>query len=242
VNGILTRDPLVIRTAQITLITPDFAKARTSLEDILKRHGGHIGILTIGSPADSGQSLQATLRVPSSQLDAAMAEIRNLGRVETEQQGGEEVTQQMVDLEARLANARNTEQRLADIMHRNSGKIGDVLAVEKEIDRVRGEIERMEAERKNLGDRVNFSTLDVRINEEYKAHLAVAAPSAFSRLRNSAVEGYRNVADSLTGIAMFLLTYGPAVVLWAALLFFPARFAWRRLRKSGPRIQGEERR
>lgn len=242
VNGILTRDPLVIRTAQITLITPDFANARVSLEDILKRHRGHIGILTIGSPADSGQSLQATLRVPSSQLDAAMAEIRNLGRVETEQQGGEEVTQQMVDLEARLANAHNTEQRLADIMHRNSGKIGDVLAVEKEIDRIRGEIERMEAERKNLGDRVNFSTLDVRINEEYKAHLAVAAPSTFSRLRNSAVEGYRNVADSLAGIAMFLLTYGPAVVLWAALLFFPVRFAWRRLRKSGPRMPGEERR
>jgi hypothetical protein len=230
-----TRDPLVIRTAQITLITPDFAKARASLENILKRHGGHIGNLAIGSPADSGQSLQATLRVPAPQLDATMAEIRNLGRVETEQQGGEEVTQQMVDLEARLANARNTEQRLANIMRRSTGKITDVLAVEKEIDRVRGEIEGMEAERKNLGDRVNFSTLDVRINEEYKAHLAVAAPSTVSRLRNAAVEGYRNVADSLTGIAMFLLSYGPALILWAALLFFPGRLAWRRLRKSGTR-------
>jgi hypothetical protein len=226
------RDPLVIRTAQITLTTINFAQARASLEEILKRHGGHIGSLNAGAPADAGQTLQATLRVPANRLDAAMAEIRHLGRVESEQQGGEEVTGQMADLEARLANTRNTEQRLAGILRGSTGKIADVLAVEKEIDRVRGEIERMEAERKNLGDRVNFATLEVRINEEYKAHLAVSAPSASSRLRNSAVEGYRNVADTLTGTAMFVLSYGPALVLWAALLFFPARYAWRRLRKS----------
>jgi hypothetical protein len=228
------RDPLVIRTAQITLTTPNFAQARAAVEEILKRHGGHIGRLSIGTPSDSGQTLQATLRVPVNQLDGALAEIRRLGRVETEQQGGEEVTAQMVDLDARLANAHNTEQRLADILRRSTGKITDVLAVEKEIDRVRGEIEQMDAEHKNLGDRVNFSTLDVRINEEYQAHLAVAAPSTPSRLRNSAVEGYRNVADSLTGIAMFGLSYGPAFVFWSALLFFPARYAWRRLRKSQP--------
>jgi hypothetical protein len=228
-------DRLVIRTAQITLTTPNFAQARAAVEEILKRHGGHIGHLNIGTPADSGQTLQATLRLPVNQLDGALAEIRRLGRVETEQQGGEEVTEQMVDLEARLTNAHNTEQRLADILRRSTGKITDVLAVEKEIDRVRGEIERMDAEHKNLRDRVNFATLHVRINEEYQAHLAVAAPSTPSRLRNSAVEGYRNVADSLTGIAMFGLSYGPALVLWCALLFFPARYAWRRLRKSQPR-------
>ena len=185
------------------------------------------------SPADSGQTLQATLRVPANRLDTAMVEIRHLGRVENEQQGGEEVTGQTIDLDSRLANTRNTEQRLAGILRGSTGKISDVLAVEKEIDRVRGDIERMEAERKNLGDRVNFATLEVRINEEYKAHLAVSAPSTPGRLRNSAVEGYRNVADSLTGIAMLVLAYGPALVLWAALLFFPARFAWRRLRKRG---------
>lgn len=232
-DQVLPRDPLVTRTAQITLATTNFAQARASLEETLKRHGGHIGTLNVGSPADSGQTLQATLRVPANRLDTAMVEIRHLGRVENEQQGGEEVTGQTIDLDSRLANARNTEQRLAGILRGSTGKISDVLAVEKEIDRVRGDIERMEAERKNLGDRVNFATLEVRINEEYKAHLAVSAPSAPGRLRNSAVEGYRNVADSLTGIAMLVLAYGPALVLWAALLFFPARFAWRRLRKRG---------
>jgi len=231
-DTVVTREPLVIRTAQIFLTTPNFAKSRASLEDILKRHGGHIGALHIESPADTGQTLQATLRIPATQLDAAMSEIRQISRVETEQQAGQEVSRQMVDLEARLANARNAEQRLADILRRSTGKIADILAVEREINRVRGDIERMDAERKNLGDQVSFATLDVRINEEYKAHMNVSAPSTLGRLRNSAVEGYRNMADSLTGLAIFILSYGPALLLWAALLFFPARYAWRALRKS----------
>ena len=171
-----------------------------------------------------------TLRVPASQLDATLAEIRNLGRVESEQQGGEEVTQQVVDLDARLANSRNTEQQLDDILRHRTGKITDVLEVEREIDRVRGDIERMEAERKSLGDRIDFATIHVWINEEYKAHLDQSAPSTLARLRNAAIEGYRNVADSVTSIALFLLSYAPVVILWSLVVFFPARYAWRRLR------------
>jgi hypothetical protein len=225
-----TESPFLVRTSRIVLTTPAFTKARTSLEDILKRHGGHLAGLTINSSADSGQVLQSTLRVPATQLDAVMAEIRKLGRVETEQQGGEEVTQQMIDLQARLANAQHTEQRLVDILSRSTGKIADVLAVEKEIDRVRGEIERMEAEHKGLTDRIAFASLDVIINEEYQARLGGASSSTFGRLRNSAVEGFRLVGGSLTAVGISVLTYGPAVVLWAALLFFPVRYAWHRLR------------
>jgi hypothetical protein len=237
VDTVLTREPRHPYCANL----PDhanFARARASIEDILKRHGGHIAALNIGSPADTGQTLQATLRIPARQLDAAMSEIRQLGRVETEQQAGQEVSRQMVDLEARLANSRNAEQRLADILRRSTGKITDVLAVEKEINRVRGDIERMEAERKNLGDQVSFATLDLRINEEYKARINVSAPSTLGRLRNSAVEGYRNMADSLTDFAIFILSYGPSLVVWAALLFFPARYAWRWLRKSQKPLDG----
>ena len=137
-----------------------------------------------------------------------------------------------MDLEARLVNARNTEERLADILRRSTGKITDVLAVEKEMDRVRGEIERMQAERKGLGDRIEFATLEVRVNEEYKAHLTAAAPSASGRVWNAAVEGYRNVVDSLTGSVIVLLSWGPWLLVWGSILFFPVRFAGRRWRKA----------
>lgn len=80
----------------------------------------------------------------------------------------------------------------------------------------------MEAERKSLGDRVSFATLNVRINEEYKAHLATAKPYSWSRLRNA--------AGSLTGVAALVLSAGPSLLLWAAILFLPARYFWRKMR------------
>ena len=70
---------------------------RAPRSKIFQRHGGHIGALHIESPADTGQTLQATLRIPARQLDAAITEIRQIGRVETEQQAGQEVSRQTVD-------------------------------------------------------------------------------------------------------------------------------------------------
>jgi hypothetical protein len=225
-----TNGPLIVYTAQLTLTTPEFAKTREALEALVARNAGHVAQLTVNSPSGSGRNLQATLRVPAAQLQAVIAEMRKLGHVESESQGGEEVTQQVTDLEARLANDRTTEQRLTEILRDRTGKISDVLEVEKEMGRVRGEIERMVAERKNLGDRVAFATVNVTITEEYKEGLGGTAPTASLQLRNSAVEGWRNLVGSLFGVAQFLLSAGPALIVWAALLFFPARLVWRRWR------------
>jgi hypothetical protein len=142
--------PMIVRAAGLTLTTKDFDQARAVLDEILKRHHGYVGELNVSTPADSGRSFNATLRVPADQLDATIADLRKLGRVESEAQSGQEVTEPYVDLEARLANARNTEQRLTDLLRSRTGKLSDVLAVETEISRVRGEIERMDGERKSL--------------------------------------------------------------------------------------------
>src|SRR4029077_7507343 len=106
--------PMIVRTAQLSLTTADFDRVRDRVSEVLKRHQGYIGELNIGSPAGAARTLEAILRVPTDQLEAATAELKSLGRVESESQSGEEVTEQYVDLEARLTNARNTELRLTD--------------------------------------------------------------------------------------------------------------------------------
>ena len=107
---------MIARVAGLTLSTKEFDKTRAALEEILKRHNGYMGELKVSAPSDAGRSLTATLRIPAQQLDAAMTELKKLGRVEDESQGGEEVTQEYVDLEARLANGKHTEQRLTEIL------------------------------------------------------------------------------------------------------------------------------
>jgi hypothetical protein len=224
--------PMIARTAELTLTTNEFDKARTAIEDILKRHNGYLGQLNVNAPAGAGRTLDATLRIPADQRDAAIAEVKKLGRVEAESQTGEEVTAQYADLEARLSNARNTEQRLTDILHQRTGKLADVLAVEESISRVRGEIEQMEAEKKNLTKRVDFLTLQVKLTEDYRAQLHVAPDSILGRFRNAAIEGYKFMVEGVVSLVLLLLSYGPSLLVWAALLFFPARFAYKKLRRS----------
>ncbi len=224
--------PMIIRTAQLSLITKEFDNARSAMETILKRHRGYVGELKVGGAAGSGRTLTATLRVPADQLDASLTELKTLGRVESESQSGQDVTSQYVDLQARLANSRKTEQRLTDLLRERTGKLSDVLEVEQEIDRVRGEIEQMEAERKTMSNQVSFATLCATITEDYKAQLQVVPPSTSTRLSNAAVEGYKSMVDGVVGLALFVLENGPSLLLWLAVLFFPARLVWKRARRG----------
>jgi uncharacterized small protein (DUF1192 family) len=221
---------MIVRTASLTLVAKEFDPTRAAIEALVRRHQGYSARLTVSGQAGAGRTLTATFRVPANQLDAVLAEMKSLGRVEQESQGGEEVTQQYVDLGARLSNARHTEQRLIEVLRQRTGKVGDVLAVEQQIARVREEIERLEAQLKSLDKQASFASLQVRLIEEYKAQLEVTPPSTTTRLRNATVDGYRSLIESALGLIMFLLSYGPVLLFWGLILYAPARFAWRRLR------------
>ena len=221
--------PMIIRTADLGVVVKEFEKARSSVDEILRRHHGHVGDLSVSNPAGAARSLSGTLRIPSNQLDAALNDLKALGRVDKESQGGEEVTQQYVDLQARLANAKHTEQRLIEIQATRTGKLSDVLAVEMQIGRVRGEIERMEAERKNMKNQVDFATLNLTVVEDYKADLKVGPPSTGTQFRNAAVDGLESVTHGIISLLLWLLSVGPALLLWVAILFFPVRMAWRKI-------------
>jgi len=223
--------PMIARTVELSITMKDYAVARSSLDAILARHHGYAAELTASTEQGAARSLHASLRIPAGELAAAVQELKALGRVETETQKGEEVTAQHADLVARLKNARETELRLQDVLRTRTGKVADILAVEQEIARVRGEIEQMEAEQKALEHRVDFATVELKLTEEYKAPLGSSLPSIPTRLRNGLVEGYRDAVESVVGFVVFLASYGPTVLIWGFVLFWPARMAWRRWRR-----------
>ena len=231
-KGWLVNGPMIARTISLSILVKDFTASRNSLDAILTRHEGYAASLNVSSPQESARFLQASLRIPASQLAAAVAELKSLGSVEGETQNGEEVTQQHADLVARLKNSAETEQRLQAILTERTGKVSDVLSVEQEIARVRGEIEQMEAEQKNLEHRVDFATIDLKLSEEYKAKLDSAAPSISTLIHNAAVSGYRNVADTLLSIVLFFAEYGPVLIFWLLVLALPGTLIWRRWRHA----------
>ncbi len=228
----LPSGPMIASTVAASIVVKDFDAGRASLDAILARHNGYATSLNVSTPQGSARMLQASLRIPAPQLAQALSELKTLGRVENENQNGEEVTQQHADLVARLKNSRETEQRLQDVLRTRTGKVKDVLEVEEEIARVRGEIEQMEAEQKTLEHRVEFATIDLKLAEEYKAQLNTPAPSVLMQLRNATINGFRNAFESLLALVLFLAESGPSLLLWLALLGIPAWRLWRRYRRA----------
>jgi anti-sigma factor RsiW len=228
----LPRGPQIVRTASIRIVTDQFETGRLAVDRILKEMGGFVGQVDVTGSRGAPRSLRATLRVPAARLDATLAELKKLGQVVAESQGGDDVTEQIVDLEARLTNHRNMEKRLTELLQKRTGDLADVLAAEREIARVREEIERLDAQRKNLEQRVSYATLTLELLEERKAELDLGTTSVAARFRNALVDGVLGAADSLLEFALWAIRVGPFLLLWALILAIPARFVVRWLRRA----------
>lgn len=223
---------MIARTVSLTIRVKDIAASRAVLDTILAQHNGYAASLTLNTPDDGPRSFQSSLRIPAPELQAALDALRKLGRVENETQAGEEVTQQHADLVAHLTNARETEQRLRQLLTERTGKMEDVLDVEEKISETRGEIESMEAEQNLLEHRVAFATVDLQLVEEYKEQLATSTTvSAGTLLHNAFIAGARHAGGTILGLILFLEEYGPVLLIWLVILGVPAVFVWRRYRR-----------
>ncbi len=217
------REPQVVYSAELTVATREFAHTRASLEEILERHHGYVAKLRmVGEP--TGSILSATLRVPSSEYRSALSELKAVGVVEHEEESADEVTQQHSEIEARLVNAQNEEQRIQRILQNRADKDSDYGSLERQVAILRGEIERIEAERSASQSQVSFANVFFSLREERTS----TAETMGAKLRNAGIGGLSDALDSLSSILLFLAAHGPLLALWAALIYFPARYFWRR--------------
>jgi len=217
------REPQVAYSAELNETTREFARSRASLEEILERHHGYVAKLRmVGEP--TGSTLSATLRVPSSEYRSTLAELKGVGTVEHEEEAADEITQQHSEIEARLVNAQNEEQRIQRILQNKDNKFGDFGSLERQVAMLRGEIERIEAERATSRSQISLANVFFSLREER----ASAAETMGAKLRSTATAGLNDALDSLSFILLFVAGHGPLLVLWAVLIYFPARFFWRR--------------
>jgi hypothetical protein len=217
------REPQIAYSAELSVATKEFAHSRASLEEILERHHGYVAKLRmVGQPA--GSVLSATLRVPSSEYRSALTELKAVGLVEHEEEAADEITQQHGELEARLVNAQNEEQRIQRILQNRDDKFTDLTSLERQVAMLRGEIERIQAERYSSGSRISFANVFFSLREERTS----PAETIGAKLRNAGLSGLNDALESISTILLFLAGRGPLLALWAVLIYFPARYFWRR--------------
>jgi hypothetical protein len=234
--------PMVLRTVQLTLISKNFETARTGIESIVRDAKGYIDRMTVQTNPGTPKSLSAVLRIPAERVDNSLVSLRQLGQPRQESQNSSDISGQYVDLVARLNNSRNTEQRLPALLRERTGNLKDIVEAEGELSRVREEIERMEAQRKSLDNQVQFASVQVEVSEEYHAELQPSVPTTGTRFHNATVEGLDSATEAILGMALAGLSYGPAALVWlavVALLALTARRLYlslisrRRLRSAG---------
>jgi hypothetical protein len=159
-------DAKIIRTGSMTLEVSDVAAALRVARDGIVGLGGYVGASTTSNDADR-PSAEIVYRIPADRWEAGLDILRGLNglttKVVTEHTEAVEVTGQVIDLEARIANLRASETALQGIAAKAT-KITDVLEVEARLTDTRGQIEVLTGQLKDLNDRAGYATISVRYN------------------------------------------------------------------------------
>jgi hypothetical protein len=225
-----TIGPMIVQTASLTILATNYDEASATIEKLAAAHAGYVEKLDAKAQTGNARELTAALRIPTRQLEGFLADVRKLGHVEEETRSNEEVSDQYVDLQARLKSARATEQRLIELLGTRTGKLQDVLEAERELARIRGEIESMQGQSALLVHRVNYATVQVNLNEEYRQVLGSGTISTGTKIRNALVEGFTNLEDGAVALLVFAFAVGPPLLFWLAILLVPGWFMWKRFR------------
>lgn len=204
-----------------------------SVEAAIARIGELAGVgkaLVAGSEVRQGhdgrKSGTVTLKVPAGGFDGALAGLRELGKVRSESSTTQDVTKAYTDLETRLEVKRRTQERLEALLARQSGSLADLLQVERELERVVTEIERMLGEKRYYDQRIAVSTITVVLFEPG----AAIRPNAFDPLRDAMKNALGVLATSLAALVYAVTSALPWVLLlWG--LWILVRRARRRRRE-----------
>lgn len=227
----------IIRNAELFLELSDPAQGQRKITSITESLGGFVVTSEskqTESQDPSQQTLEVTLvvRVPAGQYNSALEQIRAVGsRVINEKTSGQDVTEEFIDLEARIKTQKALELQFLDIM-KQANKVADALEVRRQIAEVRTDIEKLEGRKRFLENKASLSTISVSL----KTPAAIAVDtSGFGR---SVKEAVADSVATASAIVLFLIRF--VIVMIPVLIFIVlpgalvARFAFRRAQRWRP--------
>jgi len=228
-------DRKIIRNADITIEVPSTTDAQHRVTSIAEAHGGFV-VTSEAKQRESNDPAQRTLdiklvvRVPSNQFGVAFDEIKNLaGNSPEEHVTSQDVTEDFIDLEARIKTQNALEVQFLEIM-RQANRIADALEVQRQIAEVRTVIEQLEGRKRFLENRSSLSTINVSIQAP-KPVITVTKTGFGHSLRESVSDSVTMASDMVLFFARFLIMMVPVflfVLLPAGLVI---RYVFRRAQR-----------
>jgi hypothetical protein len=230
---------MVIHTVELRLIVKDTQASLEAVQSLAGELGGYVASSRTWHTEEQ-LSASLTLRVPADQLNTALEKLRALAlEVDSENISGEDVTQEYVDLEARLRNEEAYEKELLALLtetRERTSRAEDILAVYERLTEVRGRIEQIKGRMQYLENMSAMATITVElIPSELMQPITVAGwhPTGTAR---SAIRALINAFQFFVDAAIWIVLFGLPVLIIIAVpfvvLWYIIRWLRRRKRKS----------
>ncbi len=221
-------DRRIIYTATVDMVTEAIDGIEPKLLEMLKAAGGFVADTNQTGASGGQRSGTWRVRVPVDQYDGFLQKVRTLGEVQSVNVTSQDVTEEFVDVSARVAAKKVQEQRLIDLIKNAVGKLDEILKVEAELARVRGEIERMEGRIRVLKDLSELTTITITVRE-MKDYKPPEAPTFATKMRrawqDSTTEFWENAGLMVLGLVawlpflpIYLVVYGG--IIWLVVKIF----------------------
>lgn len=220
-------DAMIIRNGHVVVEVDSLELAIERVRQLALSLGGRVGNLAMHTGEEQVRSATVEMQIPAARFDDALTGLSPLGDVEQSNTTAQDVGEEFVDVTARVANARRLEQRLIDLLANRTGRLEDVLAVERELARVREEIERYEGRLRFLSSRVATSTIVAALHEPKP--LVASTPGT-----NIIAEAFRDMWRNFVGFTATMIETLGLLIPIAGL----AWIAWRATRRWRSAVAG----
>ena len=217
----------IVYEAQMTLVVDDLPKTEEELTSLVQEKGGYFADASVDRQQGERLSGRWQVRIPVAQFEAFLDAVSKLGVPEVRRQTAQDVTEEFVDLKARIANKKRLEDRIVELLDTNDGKIKDVIEVERELARVRSEIEQMEGRLRYLTDRTEMTTVTITAREE-RDYVPPKAPTFGSRISGAwsgSLLALRKFGENFVVAIVYL---GPWLVIGGVLFVPPVWWIYKR--------------
>ena len=158
---------MLIRTGSASIEVDKLDPAIMKVRQLATQLGGYIANSSIAGGRDQVRSATLEMKIPAARYDQAVGGLGGIGKVESVNTNVDDVGEEYVDISARVTNAKRLEERLVNLLATRTARLSDVLAVERELARVREEIERYEGRMRFLRTRAAVSTLSITVHEPF---------------------------------------------------------------------------
>jgi hypothetical protein len=209
---------MIIFNATLDVIVKDLDAATPEVEKLVAGHKGFVAKSEVRGDTGSRRTAVYTLRVPVANFVPLKEGILALGTPERNVVDTQDVTEEFIDVEARIKNLKEQEDKLNELLKekRKEEKLEDVIRVSDRIYQVRGEIERAQGRRNYLQNRVQLSTINVTLREikDYKP----TAPTFAARIGDTFGRSWEALLDFGQGLVLVGVALAPWTPLWLPLV------------------------